>query len=214
MNPFIKNFNDLFSNDDSVVYSAVLLKKNWMFRRFYFPYTFNSTFVDGKELFNDLYALIDQTILFKKVDLSNEMFENQQVEKKSIEDMFNETYRVCYCYESIPNLDNTFYAEMDFFKIDKDTYNQLVANFYPCINKLEDLELEYNPHDGIDLLKYPMYGEYRKWLFILPKDKMVDDRFYLPLIKKIWYQKEKFTDEQIEAIEIIAEKLEVEVEGI
>lgn len=214
MNPFIKNFNDLFSSDDNTVYSAVLLKRNWMFRKFYFPYTFNCTVVEGNEMFYDLYALIDQTILFKKIDLSNEMFVGNENKKKEIENVFNKTYRVAYCYEKIPNIPNTFYAEVDFFKIDKDTYNQLVANFYPCLPKLEDLELKYDSEDWIDILKYPMYGEDKKWLFILPKDKMVDDRFYLPIIKKLWYQKELFTSDQIEAIEIIGEKLEVKVEGL
>ena len=215
MNPFIKNFYDLFSQDDTIVYKAILLKKNWMFRRFYFPVTFDCTIVEDKEMFYDLYALVDQSILFKKINLSDEIFTSQEKgTKERIEDSFNEVYRVAYCYESIPNLKNTFYAEMDFYKIDKDTYNQLVANFYPCLDKLEDLEFEYNPNNDIDLLKYPMYGEYRKWLFILPRDKMVDDRFYMPFIKKIWYQKANFTDEQIDAIEIIAEKLQVEVEAI
>lgn len=214
MNPFIKNFYDLFSSDDSVVYKAILLKKDWMFRKLYFPFTFNSVIEDGKEMFYDLYALVDQSIKFKKIQLDERLFENN-VDKTNIENAFNEKYRVAYCYEKIPgNLQNTFFAEMDFLKIDKETYNELVANFFPCLDKKEDLDLKYNANDDVDLLKYPMYGEYKKWVFILSSDKMVDDKFYLPLIKKLWYSKDMFTQEQIDAIEIIGEKLDVEVEMI
>ena len=33
MNKLLKNFYDLYSNDDSVCYKALLEKKDWMFRK-------------------------------------------------------------------------------------------------------------------------------------------------------------------------------------
>ena len=58
-----------------------------------------------------------------------------------------------------------------------------------------------------------MYGECRKWVFILSKDKVPYDRYYLPIIKKIYFRKDLDSD-KIEAIQEIAKCLEVETEEI
>ena len=215
MNPFIRNFTQLFSNNQNEVYKAILIKKDWMFKKLYFPVTFDFVLEEGKEMYYDLYSLVDQSILFKKVTLDDALFLESKENKQEIEDIINQNFRVAYCYENIPsNTNNTFYVEMDFNLIEKQVYHELVANFYPCIDEVKDLELEYNKDNIVDLLKYPMYGEYKKWVFILPIDKLLNDKYYLPIMKKIWYSKNNLTKEQIEAIEVIAEKLEIKCEEL
>ena len=54
MNPFIVNYYNLFSKDDDVFRNAIKIKWNWMFRRLFFPVTFNYTLEDGKKMYNDL----------------------------------------------------------------------------------------------------------------------------------------------------------------
>ncbi len=213
MNPFINNFYNLFSKDKNIVYKAVYLKKDWMFRKLYFPITFDYILENGKEMYYDLYATLDQSILFKKGDFSDSLFENAK-QKELITDEFNKYFRVAYCYDKIPkNLKDTFFVEVNFRKIDPKAYNELVANFYPCLEKKEDLDLWYEEKNDVDLLKYPMYGEDRKWVFILPKDNLAYERYYLPIFVKFYYHKGLSSD-KIDAIKEIALNLELEVEEI
>ncbi|MBE6143352.1 MAG: hypothetical protein E7177_05150 [Erysipelotrichaceae bacterium] len=213
MNPFIINYYHLFSKDENVFRNAIKLKWNWMFKRLFFPVTFECTIENGKEMYYDLYALMDQTVLFKKADFPLELFDSLE-QKEKFDNEFNEYFRYAYCYEKIPNnLKDTFFVEMDFRNVDVDIYKQLVGNFYPCIDKKEDLDLWYEEKNDVDLLKYPMYGEFRKWVFILSKDKVPYDRYYLPIIKKIYFRKDLDSD-KIEAIQEIAKCLEVETEEI
>ena len=213
MNPFITNFYNLFSKDQNVVTSAVYVKKDWMFRKLFFPVSFEYTLENGKEMYNDLYATLDQSILFKKADFDLSLFENQE-QKDIITNEFNRFFRFAYCYERIPtNLKDTFFIEVDFKKIDPKAYKELVCNFFPCLEKKEDLDLWYEEKNDVDLLKYPMYGEFRKWVFILPVDNLTYDSYYLPIIKKIYFRKDLDSD-KIEAIQEIAKCLEVETEEI
>ena len=213
MNPFIVNFYNLFSKDEQVVYNAVYLKKDWMFRRLFFPITFECTIEEGKEMYYDLYALLDQSILFKKAKFDRELFETDE-QQELITKEFNNYFRVAYCYERIPsNLIDTFFIELDFKKIDAKAYNELVANFFPCLEKKEDLDLWYEEKNDVDLLKYPMFGEFRKWAFVLSKDNLAYDKYYLPIFKKIYYNK-SLSDDKIEAIKEIAKSLELETEEI
>ena len=213
MNPFIRNFYDLFSEDKEVVYKAVYLKKDWMFKRLFFPITFTCTMEGDKEMYYDLYALMDQSILFQKADFKDELFQTKE-QKEIITKEFNDYFRYAYCYERIPQgLKDTFFVEMDFKKIDQKAYKELVCNFYPCLEKIEDLDIWYEPKNDVDLLKFPMYGEFRKWVFILSKDLLAGDKYYLPIIKKIYYSP-TLGDDKVEAIKEIAKSLEVETEEI
>jgi hypothetical protein len=103
--------------------------------------------------------------------------------------------------------------QLDFKKIDVKAYKELVCNFYPCLEKIEDLDLWYEEKNDVDLLKYPMFGEFRKWVFILSKDNLNNDKYYLPIIKKIYYSN-SLGEDKVEAIKEIANSLEVEVEEI
>lgn len=213
MNPFIVNYYNLFSKDDDVFRNAIKIKWNWMFRRLFFPVTFNYTLEDGKKMYNDLYALMDQTILFKKADFSLELFTSKE-QKEKFDREFNDYFRFAYCYEKIPsNLIDTFFVELDFRNIETKVYQQLVGNFFPCLEKKEDLDLWYEEKNDVDLLKFPMYGEYRKWVFILSKDLLANDRYYLPIMKKIYYSS-SLEDDKIEAIKEIAKSIGIESEEI
>ena len=58
-----------------------------------------------------------------------------------------------------------------------------------------------------------MYGEFRKWVFVLSKDNLANDKYYLPIIKKIYYLSD-LSEDKVEAVKEIAASLEVEVEEV
>lgn len=208
VNEKILNFYDLYSNDDRVVYRAVLEKKDWMFRKLFIPCTFRSLYIDSIVTYPDLFGLMDQSFVFEKLSLDESKFVGHEKQIKKIVNAFNQRYRIRYAYEQIvPMKDSTtFWVEMDFTKLDKKTYNDLVCNFYPCIPNIEEMDLFYDETNEIDLLKYPMIGNNRKWVFILDSNSMVNDRCYMQnCFKKFWYNSHLLSDEQIEAIKEIAE---------
>lgn len=67
MNYFLTNLYKLYSSDDSVSYQAILEKKNWMFQKLYVPISFKSKIVNQKDIYEELYALIDQAFVFKSL---------------------------------------------------------------------------------------------------------------------------------------------------
>ena len=208
VNENILNFYDLYSNDDSVVYRAVLKKKDWMFRRLFIPCNFHSLTIDNIVTYPDLFGLMDQGFVFQELHLDESKFEGHEKKIKKIVSEFNKRFKIRYAYEQIVPMDDssTFWVEMDFTKLDNKTYNDLVCNFYPCISSIDEMDLFYDETKDIDLLKYPMIGDSRKWVFIIDQHLLVNNRFYMQnCFKKFWYNSHLLSDEQIEAIKEIAE---------
>lgn len=208
VNDNILNFYDLYSNDDNTVYRAVLKKKDWLFRRLFIPCNFHSLKIDNVITYPDLFGLMDQSFVFQKLVLDESKFEGNERKIKKIVNEFNKRFKIRYAYERIVPMDDpsTFWIEMDFTKLDKKTYNDLVCNFYPCIPNIDEMDLFYDETKDIDLLKYPMIGENGKWVFIIDHQLMVNDRVYMQnCFKKIWYNSHLLENEQIEAIKEIAE---------
>ncbi len=92
MNKYIKNFYDLHSLDKVTSYKAILEKKDWLFQKLYIPYTFDKKEENGKELYEELYALMDQAVLFKKLELDDEIFEEHLDKKDKILENFNKVF--------------------------------------------------------------------------------------------------------------------------
>ncbi|MDD6302231.1 MAG: hypothetical protein PUA56_02830 [Bacillales bacterium] len=214
MNKFINNFYSLYSNDDRVTYQAILEKKDWMFRPLFFMMTFEGIEVEGKIIYPDLFALMDKAIHFKKAEFHQSLFEDNLNKKDDIINGFNKSYRLRYAFENIVNISKkaAFFVEMDFSKIDKKSYNELVANFYPCISEVKDLDLFYNENSPIDLIKFAMYGENNSWVFILDINALINDRYYMNFMKKIWYNPSLLDDEMIETLKEISSTIEVPLE--
>lgn len=215
MDKNILNFYDLHSPNDSIMYRAVLEKKDWMFRPLFFACDFHELVIDGLSTYPDLFGLMDQSLILRKLDLNPNDFVDHEKEINKINNAFNEKYRVRYCFDKIINNknDGCFFLETDFTKLDKKIYNELVCNFYPCIPNIKDLDLFYDINKEIDLLKFPMLGEKGKWLFILEKDNFINDKLFIEnCLKKIWYDSSKFDEEQINTILEIARANNIEAE--
>lgn len=212
MNDYLKNFFDLYSDDDSVVYKAILAKKDWMFKRLYMPCNFLYKLVDNKPEYIDLFSLMDHTINFEPLILNDQLFEDHEELSIDAITKFNEKYRVRYFYEKYFNLlePSTFWVELDFGYLDDKGYKDLVANFYPCLSK-DDLELNYDFEDVRELLKLAMFNEDKSYVAILDKNALINDRFYAPVVRRIIYDPSHFDETKITVLKELASNLEVEL---
>lgn len=215
MNKYILNFYDLHSPKDEIVYRAVLEKKDWMFRKLFFECDFRELEVDGVVTYPDLFGLMDQSFVFHKLNLNPSNFEKHEKDIKRINTAFNAKYRIRYCSEKIVKRNNnsSFYVEMDFSKLDKKAYNDLVCNFFPCVSNIKDLDLFFDENNEVDLLKYPMIGEDGNWVFILDANLLVNDRCYMQnCLKKIHYDSSMLDEEKIKTLKEIADANLIEAE--
>lgn len=207
MNKLLKNFYDLYSNDDSVCYKALLEKKDWMFRKLFVPISFDKVVEDGKDLYPELYGVLDSSFVFKKLKYDKDIFSNLDFAKcMELITAFNNSYRYLNLVEKFTSSQDFFYVELETNKMDEKAYRELVANFYPRLTR-EELELKYNDN-LIELLKLAMVGE-DGYCLILGNDTLINDRYYLPIIKKLHYSK-KMNQNQIEAVKEIAQSLGVD----
>lgn len=212
MNKYLENFYNLYSLDDQVCYKAILEKKDWIFRRLFIPVSFTKIVEDGKDLYPELYALMDSSFLFKEMYYNRELFEGVDYQKVlGIINKFNEQFRYLHLYENLNFEDkDTFFVEINPFKIDDKVYKDLVSNFYPCFDSINELELKYDEEDMLDLLKLAMFNK-EGFVLILSNEALLNNRYYLPVIEKIHY-KSNIGKDKIEAIKEIASSIEVECE--
>lgn len=211
MNWYLKNFYDLYSLDNATCYQAILQKKDWIFRKLYIPVTFKKVVEDGKDLYPELYALMDSSFIFKKLSYRKETFlDNSYDTCLNLISKFNEQFAFLYLYEELDfNLDeDVFFVEINPNKMDEKTYKELVTNFYPCFCSPNDLELRYQ-NELLELLKLPMVND-KGFVLILAKENLLNDRYYLPIIEKIHYSK-KMSKDKIEALHEISNSLQVEL---
>jgi hypothetical protein len=213
MNKYLNNFYNLFSYNKDISYKAVVEKKDWLFQDLYFPYSFFEVKENGKSIYPDIYALYDQTLLFKEASFDNDVFLDHEDKKEEITNTFNNNFSLAYAYDELLPLDkDSFYVQFDFTKIDQKLYQILIANIFPCIDNIKELDFFYDKTNVVDLLRYPMYGNSHRWNIILTKDKLIQNRLYLPYVKKIIYDESKLTSEEIETLKIIASSLKVSLE--
>ena len=213
MNKFLKNFYDLYSEDNQICYKAILEKKDWLFQTLYIPIHFKETIEEEKSLYLELYGLLDTSFEFSKLEYSKEIFASLDLEKVlKIISKFNEKFRFLKLINKLPTNfeEDTFYVEVNMHKMDDKVYKELVANFYPCLTR-EELELTYDENSDLELLKLPMVGDINEWVLILSNEALLNNRYYLPLCEMIYYNK-NLTKDQKDTILDISEKIEVGVE--
>ena len=170
MNKYLDNFNRLFSDDDKIVYQAILEKKDWICRPLYLLGNLDITIDEqGKKHFKFLESLFDNVILFKKS--KNELASN---------------FRYVKFLTSIINEEEAmFYIEYDFTRIDEKGYRAVVANYYPCLNE-EELHIDYSSKDTKEVLKTMMIGENNESVIILDENALINDAFFAQIIRKIF----------------------------
>ncbi len=215
MNKYLNNFYNLFSYNKDISYKAVEEKKDWLFQDLYFPYSFYEVKENDKSIYPDIFALYDQTLLFKEASFNNDVFLDHEDKKEEITSTFNKYFALSYAFDTLLPLEkDTFYVQFDFTKITQKLYQELIANIFPCIDNLNELDFFYDKTNVVDLLRYPMYGNSHRCNIILTKDKLINNRLYLPYIKKIIYDESKLTEEEIETLKVIASSLNVTLEVI
>ena len=169
MNKYLDNFNRLFSDDDKIVYQAILEKKDWLFHPLYLSGNLDITLDEqGKKHFKFLESLFDNVILFKKS--KNELANNFRYVKFS---------------NDLSNEEALFFIEYDFTRIDEKGYHAIVANYYPCLSEKE-LHIDYSSKSVKEVLKTMMIGENNESVIILDQSALINDAFFAPIIRKVF----------------------------
>ena len=212
MNQYLKNLNELYSIDDNVSQKAFFEKSSWIFKKLYVPIYFSKKIENNLEIYEELYALLDSSFLFKKLSLDDFTFKNVKLDRaKYLQKEFNKNYSYLVLENEIDRkIKNGFYVEIDMSKnTDFSLFCLLSANFFPCFSSSKELELDYYSNDSINVLKLPMVRESGN-VIILPDSSLVNGRLYNTIIKEIYYSKE-LSLEQKETIEEIGKRLKVKV---
>lgn len=193
MHKYLDNFNRLFSEDDQVVYKAVLEKKDWILDKLYIKGNIDvSLDENGQKHFAMLEALFDDVLVFKKHPyLPENNFRFVKFLKDTKEDAL-------------------FYIEYDFRKIDQKGYQSLVANFYPCL-KEEELEIDYQSEEVKETLKKYMIGKPNEAVLILDKNALLNERFFAPVMTRI-LAKENIPTELKEVLTNLAQEKNLKYE--
>ena len=191
MDKYLKNFFDLYSNDDEVVQKAIFAKKSWILSIFVTPITFSYIEKDNKKIYEELYSLMDQAFLFSFDK------EKKYVYKKWLDEV------------NLKPLHHAFYAELDFNRLDHDTYCELFANFYPCLNK-EDIKSIKDPF--LYKLASLMNGKENEYVLLLDYAKSFKGKVYLPYVSKLIAYKDYLNEEEIDMIIDIKEHLNIDVD--
>lgn len=186
MNDFLKNFLDLFSEDDQVIYQALLKKKDWLFIPLYLEGDLKQTNdSEGLPHFRKIEALYDDVLPFEKAVVPEDMILLGD-KKKEIVSAY-ESFRILHFHSDPKTLaDAPFFAEYDFTKIDQRGYHALLANFFPCLNQ-EALEIDPDADYSlaVNQLKPLMIGPKGKYVLILESHLLIQDAFYAPVLRKI-----------------------------
>ena len=143
----LQNLRQLFSDDNNIMYKAILEKKDWILKPMYVVATLSSN--------SDIEDIFERRLRFKKAYLDGDAFSNKELYLEAF-DRFNNQFRVLYLYNEIPfvNDESDFVIEYDFRKLTDNEYKILFANFYPTLNETERKEPKDNRmvNTGRDIL--------------------------------------------------------------
>lgn len=207
----LKNFYDLFQEDDAVVYQALLAKKDLILRKVFMPCN-TQTPEDSTQL-PDTHALMNKTIGFDTLK-KDQVFTSKDKIERGIE-LFNDQFRVCYFYNQPYQIgdSHSFWVELDFNKIDDQGYKQLVANFFKVLKK-EDLEFTFDFKDIKEIMKLAMCHSKADYLLLIDKSNLISDRYYYaPIVTRIVVYKNA-DEETVKLLLQLAEALEIQLEVI
>ena len=148
MNPYLQNYIHLFSEDQATVIKAVKEKKDWILRPLFLPLDFTQKEDEnGKKHFYHLEALLDDVICFSSLKSDLQVIQNFRFVKFQTDLMVHSS--------SFPYA----FIQYDFRKIDQKGYQELLANYYPCLS-LEELEIKEDASSNVvEAMKYFMVGE-------------------------------------------------------
>ncbi len=177
MNEYIKNFYQLFSEDDNEVYQALILKKDWILHSFYLICSLDSK--------NDIEDILQGRIKFKKLMINPYLYDDNQELTLKNSNLFNDKYRVLYLNETKPIIDGKreFILKLDFNKLMDNEYKLLFANFYPTIE--EEIIKKELTDDEKSLILSAMDRGLGENVIIIDKQYLKDDYLYIHLEEEI-----------------------------
>lgn len=172
----LQNLRQLFSDDNNIMYKAILEKKDWILKPMYVVATLSSN--------SDIEDIFERRLRFKKAYLDGDAFSNKESYLEAF-DRFNNQFRVLYLYNEIPfvNDESDFVIEYDFRKLTDNEYKILFANFYPTLNETERKESEDD--DLIYLLKQAMDDRLGDASIILDLNNLQESCFFSNVLNKI-----------------------------
>ncbi|MCX5775109.1 MAG: hypothetical protein NTV44_01935 [Firmicutes bacterium] len=185
MNKKLQNFMNLFSDDDKVVYQAILAKKDWLFVPLFLPGN-TMVYMDERNLrhYRLLEAIYDDVLPFDKILLDTKIPVKSDVKLKVESDL--KEYRKLVLMDAIPNDNTPFFAEYDFTKLNEETYHALVANFYPCLSvRSLSIDLSLLETSLIEKLKSVMVGKKGEHVLIVDQSVLLNDSLYAPMLRAI-----------------------------
>lgn len=191
----IKNFIDLFNEDDRIVYQALVAKKDWLFVPLFLKGNLEIT-KEGPKAghYRQLECLYDDVLPFEQIRLGDDC--NLTSSKQQIVEDSLSTFSILKLSSERPSGAVPFYAEYDFTKLDDVAYHALVANVYPCFPHKE-LEIDESKLDNslIEQMKCAMIGKEKDFVIILDSNTLIDGCFFAPILKRVYVQ--PFADETL-----------------
>jgi len=185
VNKQLQNFLDLFSDDDTTVYKALLAKKDWLFVPLYLRGNLEEVMDEnGLKHFRLIESLYDDVLPFEKITISTNLPLKPALKAK-IEASLS-SYSKVSLFNFIPDDDSPFFAEYDFTKINEQTYHALLANFYPCFPiKTLEINLSLVETSFLEKLKCAMIGKKGEHVLIVERTTLINDSLYAPILRAI-----------------------------
>ena len=176
MNKYLENFYRLYSEDDKVVYQAVLEKRNWILKEFFIV----CSLVDNR----DIEDILDGNLRFRKLYVNPNLFNGDNEKCKLVNDAFNSQLKVLYLWEKIPFCEeDEFIVKLDFKKLDDLMYKRLFANFFPCF---KTKEIPIPQSEEIDqIIPVAMENSLGDAVIVLDDDQLIDNCLNVRVISEI-----------------------------
>ena len=176
MERFFNNLINLFSDDNQVMYRALLEKKDWILSKFYIIATLENDC--------DFEDIIEGRIRFKKVLIDPNIFTDKELYKEC-DSLFLNQYRCLYLYNQIPDVesDEDFIICFDFNYVDNESYKILFPNFYPCFYR--DYLIKSTGIKEADILKGAMDKALGDNVIILSNDNLDNSTFKCNVVSEI-----------------------------
>jgi len=187
-----ENFVELFDDNDLVKMKALLYKSKWILDKFYIPYQIVTK--GEATIFSDLDCLLNSALPFRLISKASVQSEKA---KESI-DLFNKGFMYSKLYTELPTRpnNNTFYVEVDFRKLKKEYYKQLVASFFYCLDLRDDIS-PYKSSDIRSTFRQAIIGNENEAVIILPKKKLDHNSFEISGFTKIYIYNDVTEKEEI-----------------
>ena len=209
-------FNNLYGDDDELVFQALSAKKDWMFIKSLYVKGHINIKKDDKGLIHYPFieSMLDDTLLFEDFKVINEevkaLNNDEQIEK-----ILNERFAYLNLYEYVDG-SAPFFVEYDFNLIDNNMFNMLFPNFFRKHNiNSWDIDIEainnLSSESLIEYLKLALVGKEGEHIIVMEKSNLINGVFFAPIAKKIIAKKN--IDEELKVeLKTIAEEKEMEYE--